>query len=177
MKDIRSCTEGVRTAIGPNEEMLIVFDQAFSSLIDHPCFDFLSLHEGMRKARLYWDTKSSYANYSFGLRAVSRESNAPIITIENNTRRSRYHDFPIIEDFDFYDIECARGRFFVDQDCDVLIALDEIISDEKNKDCCMNMHILKNSYGELGSISIRLSTSYHEPALIGRPGPDHMFPD
>ena len=177
LEDIRACAKNMRDTIEPDKDMLIIIDQAFSSLIDHSCFNFRRLHEGMRKERLYWDTKSSYADYSFGLRAISQETDAPIVTIEHNTRRSRYHVFPITEDFDFYDIECAIGTFFVDQDCDVLIALDEISSDETTEECCMNMHILKNSYGGLGSLSLRLSSSCLEPALIGRPAPGHMFAD
>lgn len=97
--------------------------------------------------------------------------------MEMITRRSRYHDFPIVEDFDFVDIECGHGIFFVDQDCDALIALDAIVSDENSDERYMQMHILKNSYGGLGSLSIRLSPSWFKSALIGRPEPNHRFAD
>lgn len=171
LDDVRLSAENMRVGIGPEADMLVVIN--YLKLIPD-YFDVYFDVGGMGSVgkdpsdttRRIWDLKSEFARLSFELRAISLGCNAPVVTSDWVSRRSRYHDLSTVEDYDF-SYGLVKGAFFVDQDCDVLVSLDEVVSYESDAVVDVKMRILKNSYGGLLPVTIELPAPFLETEQIG----------
>lgn len=171
LDDVRLSAENMRAGIGPEADMLVIINYP-KLMPDY--FDIYHRVGGAGSAgkdpsdtvRAIWDLKSESARLSFELRAISLDCNAPVVTSDWVSRRSRYHDLSTAEDYDF-SYGRVWGAFFVDQDCDVLVSLDEVVSYESDAVVDVKMRILKNSYGGLLPVTIELPAPFLETEQIG----------